>query len=154
MAFNPLAAVEAVALNNQAVSLSKAGDDRDSEQLHRKALELKIVNFGSDSISTAISYNALGEALLSNENFTEAEEVLTKAVAIRDARGPAFDAAVSRENLARVYEAQGKWAQAKELRTRRTEEMVCSNYQVTSFAKPIRGQPDGPYISARGSPSR
>ncbi|KAG8944124.1 hypothetical protein FRC04_002162 [Tulasnella sp. 424] len=135
MAFNPLGAVEAVILNNQAVLLSKTGDDGDSEHLHRKALELKIANFGSDSITTAISYNALGEALLSKE---------------KDARGPAFDAAVSRENLARVYEAQGKWVQAKELRTRRTEEMVCSNYQVNNFAKPIRGQPDGPYIAVPG----
>ncbi|KIO22957.1 hypothetical protein M407DRAFT_78674, partial [Tulasnella calospora MUT 4182] len=115
-----------------------AGDDEDSEQRHRQALELKIANFGTDSLNTAFGYNALGEALLRKDEFAEAEEVLIKAIVIREAKGPAFNAAVSRENLACVYETQGRWAQAKELRTRNREKMVCSHYKASNPVNSIR----------------
>lgn len=127
--FNPFDPVDAAIVSYETVVRTKAGDDEDSEQRHRQALELKIANFGTDSLNTAFGYNALGEALLRKDEFAEAEEVLIKAIVIREAKGPAFNAAVSRENLACVYETQGRWAQAKELRTRNREKMVCSHYK-------------------------
>lgn len=129
MGFNPSDALDAVILSRETVFRTEAGDDEDAEQRHRQALELKIANFGADSVNTAISYNALGEALLRKGKVAEAEEVLQKAVVIREGKGPVFDAAVSRENLACVYEARGRWDEARELRTRNKETMVCSHYQ-------------------------
>ncbi|KAG8924422.1 hypothetical protein FRC01_011541 [Tulasnella sp. 417] len=129
MGFNPLSALDASILSHETVLRIKAGDDEDSEWRHRQALELKIANFGTNSVNTAISYNGLGEALLRKDKLAEAEEAFMKAIVIREAKGPVFDAAVSRENLACVYEAQGRWNQARELRTRSRENMVCSNYK-------------------------
>ncbi|KIO16898.1 hypothetical protein M407DRAFT_85498 [Tulasnella calospora MUT 4182] len=129
MNFNPFGALDAATLSHETVLRTEAGDDEDSEQRHRQALELKVANFGTDSVNTAFSYNALGEALLRNDKLAEAEEVLIKAIVIREVKGPAFDAAVSRENLACVCEAQGRWAQAKDMRTRNRENMVCSHYK-------------------------
>ncbi|KAG9029143.1 hypothetical protein FS837_003635 [Tulasnella sp. UAMH 9824] len=62
MGFNPSDALDAVILSRETVLRTEAGHDEDAEQRHRQALELKIANFGADSVNTAISYNALGEA--------------------------------------------------------------------------------------------
>ncbi|KAG8895750.1 hypothetical protein FRC01_012208 [Tulasnella sp. 417] len=118
-------------LNNQALARSRAGDYAGAERLHKQALEIKINSTGPNSIQTALSYNALGEAQLKLAKLDEAEESLSRAVEIREAGGPgaAFDAAVSRENLGQVYEAKGLWDQARQVRTRMLDQMACGNYK-------------------------
>ncbi|KIO22966.1 hypothetical protein M407DRAFT_53869, partial [Tulasnella calospora MUT 4182] len=114
-------------LNHQALARSQAGDHAGAELLHKQALEIKINSTGPNSIQTALSYNGLGETQLKLGKFDEAEETLSRAVEIREA-GASFDAAVSRENLAQVYEAKGLWDQARKTRTKVPNQMVCSNY--------------------------
>ncbi|KAG8921087.1 hypothetical protein FRC00_009153 [Tulasnella sp. 408] len=122
-------------LNNQALARSRAGDHAGAEVLHKQALEIKINSTGPNSIQAALSYNALGETQLKLGKFDEAEESLSRAVEIRENGGPgaAFDAAVSKENLAQVYEAKGLWEQARQIRTKVPNQMVCSNYNTADW---------------------
>jgi tetratricopeptide (TPR) repeat protein len=125
---------EAIALNNRAQQLSSIGDHEGAAQLHRQAITIKITAHGANSFQVAISRNALGEELLRLGRLEEAEEELKEAVRIREEAPPenAFDAAVSRENLAQVYEVKKQWNDARQIRFRNKDQMVCSNYEVSS----------------------
>lgn len=51
-------------------------------QLHKQALVIKVAKHGPDSISAALTMNALGECFLALEDADKAEENLTRALAI------------------------------------------------------------------------
>ncbi|KAF8527058.1 hypothetical protein JB92DRAFT_2699550 [Gautieria morchelliformis] len=116
-------------LNNEGFQLSNLGDNAGAELLHKQALELKLRAHGPNSTKTALTLNALGEVQSLQGKFEEAEANLRKAVAIRNASGGAFDAAVSRENLAQVLETKEKFSEAKEIRDHgRPDKLSCGNY--------------------------
>lgn len=123
-----------VQLNNQALRLSQEGDLEGAERLHLQAIKVKEHGFGRDNIKTALSYNAIGELYTKMGRLDKAEEYLEKAVKIRDAStsdADEFDAAVSRENLAIVYEMRGNLRRAKELRrVGSPDRMLCAYYHV------------------------
>jgi len=96
-------------LNNQALHLFNQGDLTDVKNIHLWALRIKEQLDGLDSISTSISKNALRELYLNSRQPNKAEENLKQVITIRNAAGlqSSFDAAVSRENLAKVYKMRG-----------------------------------------------
>jgi len=127
----------AVNYSNQAVAASQAGDYARAVHLHRQALVIKLQAFGEEAVQTAISFNGLGEDLLQLGQLDEAEEMLGKALHVRDdtafgglGAGPRMDAAVTRENVAQLREAQGRLADAKEMRLRGKGkgEICCGHY--------------------------
>jgi hypothetical protein len=67
-------------------------------------------------LSTALSRNALGELYVKLGRLYGAEVNLKNAVTVRNhgAPGPAFDTAVSRENIAQLYEIMADIKAAKE----------------------------------------
>ncbi|KAF8974042.1 hypothetical protein BDZ97DRAFT_2053638 [Flammula alnicola] len=103
-------------LNNQALAATRNGDLATAERLNLEAIATKERGLGLDHPTTALSYNALGELYLKQKRLDEAENYLMKAVAIRNVKGAAFDAAVSRENLAQLQELRGDLVKAKEIR--------------------------------------
>lgn len=110
-------AQEAVALNNEGLRLSETGDFAGAERLHLKALDIKLRGMGPSAFSTSISYNELGETYIRMHELEKAESNLKKAIEIRNMYpNHAFDAAVSREYLAQVYEMRGDLVKAKETR--------------------------------------
>ncbi|KAF8168108.1 hypothetical protein B0H34DRAFT_684248 [Crassisporium funariophilum] len=105
-----------IQLNNEAHLAEQKGDLATAERLHLQAIAVKEAGLGVNTVTTALSYNALGELYLQMKKLDEAEKYLKKAVAIRNKQGPAFDGAVSREYLAELYELRGDLEKAKEVR--------------------------------------
>jgi tetratricopeptide (TPR) repeat protein len=134
---NPIAGVsvvQAANINNQALQRSDQGDYAGAERLHLRALDIKLDAVGEHDITTAITRNALGELYLKMGRISDAEEQLKKAVSTRTHMGPAYDAAVSMENLGQVYESKGDFAEARRVRLSHPENiMVCGNYDVGPF---------------------
>lgn len=104
----------------------------EAETRQKKIVELDKQIYGPDSSSTGLSWNKLGEIQTDLENFTEAESSLKEAVRIREKKED-FDTSVSRDNLARVYEALGRLEEAKEMRMRGRpkQNITCGNYSVS-----------------------
>jgi len=106
-------------LNNTAQRLMAMGQYVEAERLHKQAIEVKERGLGTDHITTALSYNAIGEVYTQLERLDDAEVYLKKALTIRQASPRAsdeIDAAVTRENLAVVYEMRGDLPRARQLR--------------------------------------
>jgi tetratricopeptide (TPR) repeat protein len=121
-------------LNNLALQAERSGDLLRAENLHLEALTIKERGSGSNPLSTAISQNALGELYIKLGRLDDAETYLKKAIAVRNHAGPAFDAAVSRDNLAQLYELRGDLKQAKEIRLYGApDHLSCGYYHVTIF---------------------
>ncbi|KAI0052887.1 hypothetical protein FA95DRAFT_1553186 [Auriscalpium vulgare] len=60
----------------------------------------------------------------------DAEDQLNKALDVRSKIGPPFDAAVTRENLAQLYEMRGNIEASKEMRMRGSpDQIACGHYQ-------------------------
>jgi len=126
--------IQAADLNNRALQLSYQGDYAGAERLHLDALDLKLNSVGDHDTTTAITRNALGELYLQMGRIADAEEQLKRAVSIRLSGGPVYDAAVSIENLGRVYESKGDFAEARRVRQSHPDNiMVCGNYTVRAF---------------------
>lgn len=125
-------AQQAAELNNEGLRLSGAGDFAGAERLHLKALDIKLRGMGPTAFSTSISYNELGETYIKMRELEKAESNLKKAIEIRNMYPDnAFDAAVSRENLAQVYEMRGDLAKAKETRLSAGKlNIACAHYKV------------------------
>ncbi|KAG2072650.1 hypothetical protein BDR04DRAFT_1096273 [Suillus decipiens] len=118
---------QAATISNQALSLSKQGHYASAESLYLQALHLKLSAVSENDLTIATTRNALGELYLKMGKITEAEEQLKKAVSIR-MNGPAFDAAVSVENLGQVHEVQGDLEEARRVRLSHPADiMVCGN---------------------------
>jgi len=75
----------------------------------------------------------------------DAERHLGLAVAIRNADGPTFDAAGSRENLGVVYEMRGNLVAAKQMR-KSTGVYACGNYHVCFTCSSFPFLPLKPHI--------
>jgi len=125
-----LASIEAVHNHNEGVDLAAEGQYEAAEQRYLKALDIKIKTMGEDAISTALTHTTLGELYTATNRLDDAEKHLKIAMKIRqeDAKGPTFDAAMSRENLAVVYEMRGNLVAAKQIR-KSTGKFACGNYR-------------------------
>jgi len=120
---------EAIQNNNEGLALKQNGRYEAAEQKYLRALDLKLNHVGENAITTALSHNALGELYIAMNRLDDAEKHLKLAVKIRNADGPTFDAATSRENLAIVYEMRGDIGAAKKMR-KSTGKYACGNYDV------------------------
>jgi len=121
-------------LNSQALQAECSGDLVHAEHLYLEAIAIKERGLGPNAISTALSRNALGELYIKLGRLDDAAENLKKAVAVRNHAGPAFDAAVSRENLAQLYEIQQDLKLAKETRLYGApHNLSCGYYHVCIF---------------------
>ncbi|KAI0553029.1 hypothetical protein F4679DRAFT_581119 [Xylaria curta] len=123
------ATTTAVSKSNAASQAMQMGRLEDSISLHRAALEIKLQAYPESSIQVAITYNGLGEAFLRSGRLDEADEVLQKALVVRERDGPALDAAATRENIGALREAQGRFEDARNVRLRGAKKghMLCSN---------------------------
>ncbi|KAI0103391.1 hypothetical protein F4814DRAFT_95990 [Daldinia grandis] len=123
------ATIDGVDTSNKACAAMLEGRFEQSIALHQKALELKLRFHPAGSIQAAISYNGMGEAMLRAGKLQEADEAFRKALPVREAGGPVLDAAVTRDNIGQLREAQGRYAEAREIRIRGSgEQMVCGHY--------------------------
>ena len=105
--------------NNRAQQLMRLGRYEEAEQLHRQAIDVKERGLGTDHITTALSYNAIGETYIRMNRLDDAEMYLQKARNIREASPrpqDEIDAAVTRENIAVVYEMRGDLPRARQMR--------------------------------------
>lgn len=120
-------------LNNIAHQLGNQGNHLEAERLHTEALNLKLIATGPESVTYALSANALAETQMKLGKWDEAEKNLLDAVRIRDAvtdKSQLFDAAVSRDLLGQVYEYRGDLKKAREVRVKNPNNMTCSHYEV------------------------
>ena len=126
-------------LNYAGLALANRGDYVGAERTHRQALEQKLATIGPDNISTAVSYNALGEALMHLGQLDEAEENIKKALGVAIRFQSRSDEGFYRENLAMVYEYKGDLQKARNTRlTNDPDKYVCSYYKVCNIF-PRRG---------------
>lgn len=132
----------AVDKNNAANLASEARRYGEAISLHKEALELKLRAFGEESVQAAMSFNGLGEVYLKVSKLNEAEEVFAKALKVRDNAefgglelGPRNDAAATRDNIAQLREAQGRFEDAREMRLKGANkgETMCGNSNVRIF---------------------
>ncbi len=123
---------KALNLHQQAFQAKERGDYATAERLWIEVLAIKdaIMPGGADSEGSALTRNAMGELYLKMGRYDEAEKLLKKAVSVRERVGNAFDAAVSRENLAQVYEHKGNLALARATRISVSNSMVCGDNNV------------------------
>lgn len=128
------ATIGGVDYSNEACAAMKAGRFEESIALHQKALEHKLRFHPEASIQAAISYNGMGEAMLRAGKLQEADEAFHKALPVREGDGPVLDAAVTRDNIGQLREAQGRFAEAREIRIRGSgQQMVCGYYYVSLY---------------------
>lgn len=129
-----LAVTQGSQLNNEGLALRRAGDLAGAEKKDLEAIRLKEAAFGSDNITTALSYNSLGEVYLEMGpgRLDDAEKYLKLALAARENTGPTADLACTRDNLGKVYEMRGDFRRAKEYRRGREDAMCCGNDNVSS----------------------
>ncbi len=128
-----MAISEAVRNNNEGLALKENEQYEAAEEKYLKALDLKLKYIGENTVTTALSHNALGELYIVMNRLDEAEKHLELAIEIRNADGPTFDAATSRENLATIYEMRGNLLAAKRMR-KSTGKFACGNYDVRCAA--------------------
>jgi len=93
----------------------------DAERLHRQALAIREARYGKESPEVAASLNHLAVLYNAKATYREAEDLLTRALQIVDkSKGARTTAQANRvkaevlENLAKVYRAQGRVAEAEE----------------------------------------
>lgn len=118
---------KALGLHQEAFQARERGDYATAERLWIEVLAIKdaIMPGGADSEGSALTRNAMGELYLKMGRYDEAETLLKKAVSVRERVGNAFDAAVSRENLAQAYEHKGNLTLARATRISVSNSMVC-----------------------------
>lgn len=112
-------------------------DPQEAERLHREVLRFKQQTHGPGSVAAGTSYNSLGSLLRKRGGLQEAEEMLRKAVEIREAH-PAewFDAAVSRDELACVLQAAGRADEARQMRLKAgPDRLICSHAPCSKTAR-------------------
>ncbi|KAI0031159.1 hypothetical protein K488DRAFT_87100 [Vararia minispora EC-137] len=119
--------MEAVRLQNEGQRLERTGDYTSAEARYLRAILIRNQTFGEGNTYAAINQNSLGELYIKMGKFDRAEIVLKEALKVRETMTD-FDAAVTRENLAQVYEARGDLRNVKAMREKGLpDKMVCSN---------------------------
>ncbi|KAI1797906.1 hypothetical protein LXA43DRAFT_876736 [Ganoderma leucocontextum] len=125
---------DSVELNNQALRLERRGDFAGAELKHLEAIRVKEAGVGTDHITTAVSYNGLGELYLKMEQLDKAEEYLNKALRVREHLGPASDLAVTRDDLGRLFEMKGELQTAQEIRLNGApDNIACGNFSCSKL---------------------
>ncbi|KAI0068207.1 hypothetical protein BV25DRAFT_1987024 [Artomyces pyxidatus] len=125
-----VAAMEAPRLQNEAQMRERQGDFAAAERLYLRAIEIRNEAFGPGNSYVAINQNSLGELYIKINRLDDAEAMLNQAMAIRTVTGPPFDAAVTRDNLARVFEMRGNLDAAREMRLRGSpDQIACGHYK-------------------------
>ena len=122
--------------------LALMGQYGEAEKLHLQALAVKECVLGCSEVSTAVSYNAMGDMYTRMGRLDEAKTYLQKALHIREGNPKCheLDAAVTRMYLGKVLEMQGDLAGAKKLRRLGwRNEMLCGNEEV--FGPPFTPSP-------------
>ena len=128
------AITDGVQWNERGWECLRQGDYESAAACHRRALEMKLAGLGENHASTAISYNALGEALTKLNELDEAEEYIKKAIRIALEFNSAYDQAYYRENLAVIHEMRGNLALASKIRALgKPDKVVCAHYHVSDF---------------------
>lgn len=131
------ALIDGPALNAEALRLESHGDFAGAERKHLEAIRMKEAGVGTGHITTAISYNGLGELYLKMEQLNKAEEYLNKALRVRERMGPASDLAVTRDDLGKLFEMKGELQAAQEVRLKGAPyNIACSNFSV-GFCIPL-----------------
>jgi len=128
-----VAIIKGTDYNNRALQASFNGDLATAERLHLEAIKVKETGLGTNAVSTALSYNAIGELYLEMKKLDKAEEYLLKSVAIRNVKGDLFDGAVSRENLAQLEELKGNLSKAKEIRLSGAPDKIACGFDQVMF---------------------
>jgi uncharacterized protein HemY len=103
-----------------------------AESRQKEIVELDKKIYSPKASSTGLSWNKLGEIQFEMNKFADAEHSLKQAVEIREALSENFDTSVSRDNLARVYEALGRFQEARAMRMkgRPAQNIACGNFSV------------------------
>lgn len=127
-------------MNSQAFKFREEGNYPEAERRQLLAVQLCERAIGPNSTTTATSWNNLGEVYILMDRLDDAEKYLRKALKVREASNEVFDASVSRENLARVYECRGDLQEARAIRwLGAPDKIACGNYKVRSdLSKPSR----------------
>ncbi|KAL4175343.1 hypothetical protein KRP22_000311 [Phytophthora ramorum] len=117
--------------SNDAAKLIKANKLREAETLLRDVLQRK-PGAGFDEVSVALTQNELGSVLRQLGQLDEALELLTQALEVRDrvdeVAGISIalrDGNLTRDEIAKVYEAKGDCAKALEIRE--LGKRICGN---------------------------
>ncbi|KAL0951197.1 hypothetical protein HGRIS_007925 [Hohenbuehelia grisea] len=125
----PRRTMDAETLAFQALQASHTGRFAEAEQLYRHAIRMKEQSGGSWSLDVARIRHSLGELYMRFGHLESAKESYKRAISVRNYSGPAFDAAVSREGLAQVYEVQGHTRKAREVRLSGSPNRIaCGHY--------------------------
>ncbi|KAI1807084.1 hypothetical protein F4811DRAFT_550314 [Daldinia bambusicola] len=124
-----IATLDGVDRSNAAWAAARAGRYAEAIVLHQQALALKLRFHPPTSIQAAISYNGMAESMLRVGRLDDADDAFARALAVRERAGPVLDAAVTRDNIGQLREAQGRFAEAREMRIRGDgKNMVCGHY--------------------------
>ncbi|KAI9895116.1 hypothetical protein PsorP6_018765 [Peronosclerospora sorghi] len=114
--------MEIVNYSNEATDLVEANQLQEAETLLRDVL-LRMSGAGFDDVSIALTQNELGSVLRRLGALDEALELLTAALVIRTRSDQAEsicialrDGNITREEMAKVYEAKGDCASARKIR--------------------------------------
>ncbi|EMD42103.1 hypothetical protein CERSUDRAFT_79710 [Gelatoporia subvermispora B] len=117
-------------MNSQAFKFREEGNYPEAERHQLLAVQLCERAIGPNSTTTATSWNNLGEVYILMDRLDDAEKYLRKALKVREASNEVFDASVSRENLARVYECRGDLQEARAIRwLGAPDKIACGNYK-------------------------
>ncbi|KAG7398256.1 hypothetical protein PHYBOEH_011429 [Phytophthora boehmeriae] len=123
--------MELVLLSNEAVKLTKSSKFAEAEPILRDVLRRK-PTAGFDEVSVALTKNELGSVLRQLGQYEEALQLLNEALEVRERYDEAVgitialrDGNLTREEIAKVYEANGDCAKA--LETREKGKRICGS---------------------------
>ncbi|CAI5745357.1 unnamed protein product [Peronospora destructor] len=130
--------MEVVTRSKEAIGLSKATNRfQEAERLLRDVLSRQ-PRAGFDELAVALTQNELGRVLRHLGALDEALELLTKALDVRDRADEAAgsrialrDGNLTRNEIAKVYEAMGDCTKALEIRE--PGKRICSNEACEAF---------------------
>ncbi|CEG50206.1 Zinc finger, MYND-type [Plasmopara halstedii] len=123
--------MELVRLSDEGIKLAKIGKLREAEKIFRDVLTRKPAA-GFDDVSLALTQHELGGVLRQFGDLDAVLELLTKSLAVRDRADDKAcisialrDSNITREEIAKVYEAKGDYIKA--LQMRQPDKRICGN---------------------------